>query len=102
VRSRPSPRSTAWIGYLRERRSDAARIERLELQLANDRLDRIERAIESLTDTNKRAASTNDEFRALVRGAFTVQQEQIDGLRKTVEQLAHGWQAYLRTIHPPQ
>jgi len=73
----------------------AERIDRIERQLANDRLDRIERAIE-------RAVAANDDFRAVVRSAFTVQQEQISELRKTVEQVAREWQAYLRTIHPPQ
>ena len=80
----------------------AARLDRIERQLPNDRLDRIERAIELLTESAKNAQASNDEFRALVRSAFTLQQEQITELRKTVEQLAHEWQAYLRTIHPPQ
>jgi predicted nucleic acid-binding Zn-ribbon protein len=92
------------------------RVDRIERQLANDRLDRIERAIE-------RAIDANDEFRALVRGAFTLQQQQIaqqqqqirhqqqqiaqqqeqmTEFRKTVEHVVREWQAYLRTIHPPQ
>ena len=86
------PRST-----LRGNSDDTtARLDRL------DRLDRIERAIE-------RSNAANDEFRAIVRGAFTAQQEQITELRKTtadlrdtVDQVAREWQAYLRTIHQPQ
>jgi hemerythrin len=44
-----------------------------------------------------------------VRGAFTLQQEQITAqqqqiseLRKTTETLVREWQTYLRTIHPPR
>jgi LPS sulfotransferase NodH len=73
------------------------RLEVLETQarIAAQRLDRIERALEA-------QAQATQEFQATVRGAFTVQQEQISELYRTVEQLTREWQAYLRTIHPPQ
>lgn len=73
------------------------RLEVVEAQakVAAQRLDRIERALEA-------QAQATQEFQATVRGAFTVQQEQISELYRTVEQLTREWQAYLRTIHPPQ
>jgi flagellar biosynthesis chaperone FliJ len=88
-----------------------------------DRLDRIERAIESLAEEHRALAQEHRAlaqehraFQATVRGAFTVQQEQIAGLQKIAEahqqqidadrarlnQLIEHWQAYLNTIHPKQ
>ncbi|HLI86035.1 MAG TPA: hypothetical protein VKV17_19120 [Bryobacteraceae bacterium] len=72
-----------------------------------DRLDRAERAIERMAEEHRA-------FQATVRGAFTVQQQQIAGLQKVAEahdrqiaaqrdrlnQLIEHWQAYLNTIHP--
>jgi hypothetical protein len=72
-------------------------LELLEAQAesAAERLNRIERALEAQT-------LATQEFQATVRGAFTMQQEQISELYRTVQQLSREWQAYLRTIHPPQ
>ncbi len=69
------------------------RLDRIEAMLANERLDRIERALE-------RATEENAEFRRIVRGAFTTQQEQIADLKATVQTVVQEWQAYLRRIPP--
>jgi septal ring factor EnvC (AmiA/AmiB activator) len=88
-----------------------------------DRLDRIERTIESLAEEQRAFAQEQRAFQATVRGAFTVQQQQIADLQKATEalqktaesherqiaedrdrlnQLIEHWQAYLNTIHPKQ
>jgi hypothetical protein len=97
-------------------RETADQIQRWSRELADDRLGRIERS-------NERTAANLEKFETVVRGAITIQQEQIsdlskataqlretaiahqaqiDELRETVNQVIREWQAYLRTIHPPQ
>jgi hypothetical protein len=67
-----------------------------------DRLDRLEAVVEKI-------ANETHSFQLTVRGAFTLQQEQIANLAKATERhekvladLERQWQAYLRTIHPKQ
>ncbi len=90
-------------------RETADQIQRWARELSDDRLGRIERS-------NERTAANLEKFETVVRGAITIQQEQIselyrtaiaqqtrmDELRETVNQVIREWQAYLRTIHPPQ
>ena len=115
-RTPPNPDAQRLARLEAEARHTATRLNRVDRELADDRLGRIERATES--------------FQATVRGAFTVQQDQIaklyrstaalsrtatelsrtaaahekqmSELRATVNQVVREWQAYLRTIHPPQ
>ncbi len=107
--SKPARPRDPFANLETEMRQTDHRISRIEQQLADDRLGRIERATE--------------EFQAMVRGAMTVQQDQIanlyrtvaaqqtrfdelrdsvQDLRNTINQVIQEWQAYLRTIHPRQ
>jgi hypothetical protein len=104
-------------------RENIDQIQRIARELANDRLGRIEGA-------NERTARNLEVFETVVRGAMTIQQEQIAGLnkavgaqqtqiealrevsiaeqakmrelRETVNDVIRQWQAYLSTIHPRQ
>ncbi len=88
------------------------RLDRIEAMLANERLERSDERLERIERALERAAGENEEFRRLVRGAFTIQQEQIHGLKETatahqkemqdlketVAAVVKEWQAYIRRL----
>jgi hypothetical protein len=78
-------------------------------QPSTSRLDRLEAVVEKIAEETR-------SFQITVRGAFTVQQEQIGANARAIADLAETvkrhdkvladlerqWQAYLSTIHPKQ
>ena len=77
-------------------------------QETESRFQRIEVNLEAVTqherllaEQQRQAVEDTADFKRLVRGAFTVQSEQIEKLRQSTENLEKQLQAYLRRV-PPQ